>query len=329
MATQPDPGSVHVNAPLTQISLAFVQDEAGFVADRVFPVIPVEKQSDLYFTYDRGYFFRDEMAERAPGTESAGTGYEVGTDSYLTKLYSVHHDIPDQVRANEDSPLNSDRDTTILVTQKALIKKEKVFAAANLTTSVWTTDIAGVAAGPTGPQVLQWNDSSSIPIENVAKYQSTVAQLTGFRPGSLLMGRQVWDALKNHPEIVDRIKYGQTPGSPAIVSRQAVAALMELDEILVMESVENTAAQGATNAFSFIGGKKALLFYKPKSPGIMTPSAGYTFGWKGLTGMTGVAPRIKKFRMDWLSSDRIEAEIAFQHKKISADLGVFFSTLVA
>jgi hypothetical protein len=326
---QPDPGAVHVNTPLTNISLAFVQADESFIADKAFPVIPVEKRSDAYFTYDRGFFFRNEMDERAPGTESKGAGYEVSTDSYLCRLYAVHQDIPDQVRANEDSPLNSDRDTTILVTQKALIKREKLFASSMLTTSVWTTDITGVAAAPGAGQVLQWNDAASNPIEDVTNNATTVQRLTGFRPRTLVCGRTVWDILKNHPDMVDRIKYGQTPGSPAIVTKQAVAALMELDEILVMESTENTAAEGAANVFAFIGGKVALLLYKPSSPGIMTPSAGYTFAWTGYTGMTGVGHRVKKFRMDPLAADRVECEAAFVHKKVSADLGVFFTAIVA
>jgi hypothetical protein len=41
----------------------------------VFPNIPVQKKSDRYYTYDRGDFNRDEMEERAPGTESEGSGY--------------------------------------------------------------------------------------------------------------------------------------------------------------------------------------------------------------------------------------------------------------
>ena len=70
---QPTASSVHVNAPLTSISIAFLQDQSGFVARKVFPAVPVNKQSDRYYIYDRGDFNRDEMKERAPATESAGS----------------------------------------------------------------------------------------------------------------------------------------------------------------------------------------------------------------------------------------------------------------
>ena len=52
----PSRGDVHVNRPLTNISIAFLQTQEAFVADRVFPNIPVTKQSDLFFTIDRGEF---------------------------------------------------------------------------------------------------------------------------------------------------------------------------------------------------------------------------------------------------------------------------------
>ena len=42
----PSRGDVHVNRPLTNISIAFLQTQEAFVADRVFPNIPVTKQSD-------------------------------------------------------------------------------------------------------------------------------------------------------------------------------------------------------------------------------------------------------------------------------------------
>src|SRR5579885_1409156 len=78
---QPTLGDVHVNRPLTNISVAYSQESAGveFIADRAFPAIPVEMKSDLYYTYKRADFNRDEMQQRALATESAGSGY--GLDS--------------------------------------------------------------------------------------------------------------------------------------------------------------------------------------------------------------------------------------------------------
>jgi hypothetical protein len=107
-----------------------------------------------------------------------------------------------------------------------------------------------------------------------------------------------------------------------------VAALLELDEILVMQSIQNTAGEGQTATHSFIGGKKALLTYTPPSPGLLTPAAGYSFAWRGYMG--GTAPvAISRFRMDYIKSDRIEIEAAYDQKRIAADLGFFWNSIVA
>jgi hypothetical protein len=328
--TQPTKGDVHVNKPLTNISIAFMQEATQFVADRVFPNIPVPMQSDRYYTYDRGFFNRDEMQERAPGAESAGSGYEVdNTPTYYAPVYAFHHDVPDQIRANVDSVIRPDSDASKLVSTKALIKREKLWVSKYLQGGLWTFDYDGVAAAPGANEVLQWSDANSTPIEDVHAAIDRVLQETGFMPNKLVMGRQVWTALKNHPDIIDRVKYGQTAPGTAKISLQALADLFEVEQILVMNAIENTAKEGAANAHSFIGGKKALLVYAPPSPGLQVPTAGYTFSWTGFLGAGAMGGRIKKFRMEHLESDRVEIQMAFDQKLVSADLGHFWDTIVA
>lgn len=327
---QPTRGDVHVNKPLTNISIAFMQEARNFVSDTVFPNIPVPNVSDRYYTYDRGYFNRDEMQERAPGTESAGSGYAVdNTPTYYCKVYAFHHDVPDQVRSNADSPVQPDRDATQLVSQKALIKREKLWVARYFQPALWTFDVDGVAGVPGAGQVLQWSDANSTPIEDIAAAMDAVLEETGFLPNKLIVGRQVWTALKNHPDIIDRVKYGQTPGGTAKISLQALADLFEVEQIVVMNAIENTSKEGAANNHAFIGGKKALLVYAAPSPGLQVPTAGYTFSWSGFLGAGAMGGRIKKFRMEELESDRVEIQMAFDQKLVSADLGYFFDTIVA
>lgn len=327
----PTVSDVHVNTPLTNVSIAFLQNRSHFVASSVFPNVPVDKQSDRYYTYDRGDFNRDEMQERAPATESAGGGYRLdNTPTYYARPYAFHKDIPDDVRANADAVLNQDSEATEFVTTKALIKREKIFVANFFAGGIWTSDWDGVAAAPNGASTfLQWNDPNSTPIEDVRLASTTVLERTGFQPNKLVLGKRVFDKLIDHPDIVDRIKYGQTPGAPAIVNMQALAALFEVDEVLIMKAIENTALEGAANSHAFIGGKKALLAYAAPAPGLLTPSAGYTFSWTGRVGAGPEGNRIKSFRMEPIASDRVEIEMAFDQKLIAADLGAFFDTIVA
>ncbi len=327
---QPMKGDVHVNRPLTNISIAYFQNASNFIADRVFPNIPVEKQSDAYWKIPRDSFNRDEMRVRAPGTESAGGGYEVDpNNTYYALVRAYHHDIPDQVRANTDSPLNSDREGTVLCTHKALINREKNFATQYFKTGVWATDITGVSGTPSGPQVKQWNDAASTPIEDIRRYKRTMAEKTGFAPNTLVLGPDVADFLYDHPDIVDRIKYGQTPNGPADVTLADLQNLFKIPRIFVAMGVNNTAKEGAAESSNFIMKQGALLCYSTPTPGIMTPTAGYTFSWTGFLQAGSNGTRMKKFRMEHLESDRIEIQSAYDQKLVAADLGTFFATVVA
>ncbi len=325
---QPGLGDVHVDRPLSNISLAFLQKAEGFIADRIFPTVSVLKQSDLFYTYDRGMFNRDEMELRAPGTESAGGGYDVATDSYRCDLWAMHKDIADQIRANADNPISLDREATEFLSLKALIRREKAWATSQFVTGAWTTDVTGVSGAPAATQFQRWDEAASDPIKDIRLGRRTVQQSTGFQPNKLVLGREVYDSLLDHPDIVGRLDRGQGSG-PAIVLRSNLAALFELDEILVMDAIENTAAEGATNVHAFIGGKKALLAYAAPSPGIMVPSAGYTFTWGGLLGGGVLGSRISRMRADLLKADRLEIEQAFDQKLVAADLGYFFDTAVS
>lgn len=325
---QPGRGDVHVDKPLTQIAIAFAQNPEAFIADRAFPVLPVAKQSDLYFTIPRGAWFRDEMKKRAPGALSAERTHDVATDSYACDVWALHEMLADQVRANYDSPLQADKEMTEGLSQAGMIRKEREWVSNYFVTSVWTNEVTGVdSATPAAGQVSRWDRADSTPIEDVRTGKRTVQASTGFRPNKLILDRESYDALLDHPDIVGRLDRGQTTGA-AIVMRQNLAALFELDEVLVMDSVFNSATEGAADSIGFVAGKNALLVYAAPSPGLYVPSAGYTFSWTGLMGAGALGMRMKRIRDEKRESDMLEIQMAFDQKLVSADLGYFFLTVV-
>jgi Phage major capsid protein E len=337
----PSSGDVHVNRPLTNISIAYMQDDKMFVAGRVFANIPVTKQSDAYFTYERGSWNRDDMRERAPGTESAGGSYEIATETYYARNRAYHKDIPDIIADNADNPINLDREATGLVTLKGLINREVDFSKKFFVKGLWRFNVDGVAANPTakanftplgdGAQgnndILKWSDAASTPITDIRFAATVVQQETGFRPNVLVLSRFVYDALIDHPDVIGRLDRGQTQG-PAQANRESLAALLEMEEVVVMESVVNNGKIGGADNHVFIGGKHAGLFYRPPTPGIMTPAAGYTFNWTGRFGASDLGVRIKSFRMEHLESKRVEAQQSFDQKQIGAELGYFFADII-
>lgn len=336
---QPTQFDVHVNTPLTSISVAYIQDQSAFVASDVFPNIPVDKQTDLYYKYTRAQWNTDEMQDRAAGDESAGSGYSLdSTPTYSCRVKALHKDVPDQVQANEDAVLSSERDATLFLTQKSLIKKERDWSIAYMTTGIWSSQVSGVSSGATGVAagtsgtIQYWDNPSSTPIEDVRAMKRTIQLASGgMQANTLVFSRSVFDHLLDHPDIVDRIKYGQTANpdlKPAIVNKRTLAEIFEIDRVFVMDGVYNAGHEGGTEVNTFFGGLNALLCFSAPTPGLLAPTAGYTFSWTGMFGSGTMGNRITSFRMEWKKVTRVEIEMAYAFGLVSAECGGFFSNVV-
>lgn len=319
---QPTASDVHVNTPLTMISIAFMQEADGFVADKVFPNIPVQQQSNRYYVYSRADWNRSEAQERAPGTESAGSGWSLdNTPTYFASVKAIHKDVDDQIRANQDAVIDMDRDATMYVSHQMMLKRDIDWATSNFTTSIWTGSTTG---GDITPGVL-WSTSTSTPVEDIREQYYSMLEKTGKKANTLVLGARVWEALQDHAEFLDRIKFTQT----GIVGTELLAAVFGIDRVLVASAIQNTANEGASESSAFILGKNALLCYSAPRPSILEASAGYTFSWTGMLGAGAMGQRIKRFRLPHLSSDRVEGELAYDQKVVAPELGVFFSSVVA
>lgn len=331
---QPTAGDVHVDAILSNITIAEMQSASEFVAPQIFPILDVAKQSDKYYKYTRADWYREEAQLRAPGTESAGGKYGFSTDSYYCDVFAVHKDIDAQIRANADDVLDLDREAAEWVGMQLMMKLESLFVSTYFTTGVWSgtttgNDQTGVAGAPGADQFRQWNDVSSTPIEDVAGWIDEMQEQTGKKPNILVVGPKVATALKQHPDVIDRIKHvGIGKGS-----LEVIGDLMGV-RILEARATRNTAKEGGTDAYSFYFGRNALLAYSEPNPGRMKSSAGYIFGWTGYTGTGGVrgigsGVRTSKFPVPLIKADRVEAEMAVDMKVVAPDLGIFLSSAVA
>ncbi len=324
VATSPQAGDVHVNTPLSNFATKFLQDTDAFVALRAMPGLPVAKQSDLYWEFNPDDFRRDQAKRRADGTESAGADFRLSTSPYFADVDALHKDVSDRQRANQDEGIQLDRTSTEFLMQLMLIRREKLWRDAFFGTGLWDTDVVGTT------DFVKWDAASSDPILNIRVGKRVVQGKTGFRPNKLVIGRAPYDAILDNDAVLDRISGGATTALPAMVMRQRLAELLELDVIHVMDAIETTTAKGAaTEAQAFIGGDNALLYYAPDALAFGSPTAGATFNWTGFVGADANGSRVKRFRMEALASDRIEAEMAFDHKLVGSSLGYFFSDCTA
>ena len=322
----PNMQDAHIDRALTNISVSYLQDASAFIADKVFPIVPVKRQSDVFYTYSKADFMRDEAQLRGAGTESAGGDYGVeASEPYYCRKHAFHKDVTEEERANYDEPLDADKDATDFISQKMLIRREMQWASNFFKAGVWGTEIAGADTAGQG-QAVKWDLATSNPIKDITDAGVAMAGTTGYKPNTLVLSPYAFNALKNHEDILDRIKYTQK----GIVTEDLLGTLFGVDNVYVAWSVVNSAAKGADAAVDFIMGKNALLCYSNPRPGLRKPSAGYIFAWTGLKGAGAYGNRIVRLPMDMLGlgTERIEGEMAFDTKKICGDLGVFFKDIV-
>jgi hypothetical protein len=323
---QPSINQVHVDAILTNASIAYIQSADNFIATKVFPIVPVDKQSDLYFKYTKEDWFRDDAQVRADGTEAATSGYGLTTDNYFAYVYAIKKAVGDQTMANFDSPLDPLRDAAKFTAQLILNRLENQFVSDFIKTGVWGTDYTGVAGSPSAGEFKQWSDlANSDPIQDVEAGKAQILSTTGFEANKLVLGYDVYKTLRNHPDIIDRVKYtgNQVPDTAYL------AQLFGVDEVLVAKAVKNTANEGQSGSFSFSFGKSALLVHSAPAPSVLTPSAGYCFQWRGVSEGLGLTVGTKQYRLEQNAATYIESQIAFANKIVAPDLGVYFASAVA
>lgn len=332
---QPTVADVHVASALTQISTAYFQEETSYVAAQIFPMVPVVHQTDVYFRWSKADFFRDEAQQRADATESAGTGANLDTATYSAKVWALHQDIGPQIRANADPSVDLDIASTRMLTQKLMIRRDRFFMTKYMVTGVWGTDVTGTSAAGggvpgTSTPVFWDDDANSDPFTDLAIAQSTVLQNTGRMPNTLLLSWQVYQALRKHPLVIDRIKY-TNPAFAGSINEQLLAQAFDIGRVVVSKAVYNSAAEGLAASMSFVAGKNALLCYANPNPGLMEPSAGYIFPWSGFTGLNNVGIRVAQIPMNWLGLGTIrnECDMSFDMQVVGSDLGYYFSGIVS
>ena len=300
----------HTDVPLTNLSIAYRNDT--YIGEGVFPVVKVTRQTDKFYTYDKGDWLRDDVGTRAPGAESPiVSGYALTTSTYSALERALAGRVPDESVDNADNPLRPLEDMTLFVTDKLQLRKEKVIAAIAFGTG-WSSSAT--------PSTLWGNDSSDV----LADVEAGACALRLSIAQSRLqgaMGYEVWSKVKNHPDIVDRIKGAAGPSSPAVVRLAAFAALVELDSIAIGSAIENTGNEGASNTIVPVWGKHMLLYYRPANPSLMTPSAGYVF--------TYLNRQVNRFREDQRYSTKIEVRESFDAKQVAADCGYLLKAVVS
>ena len=153
-------------------------------------------------------------------------------------------------------------------------------------------------------------------------------QQTGRMPNRLGLGINVFNALKVHPGILERVKYGGSTANPASVTENVLAQLFGVEKIVVLKSIMNSASMGVDEEMQYIGDPNAfLLAYATNAPSIDEPSAGYIFTWDML-GNGQMLPILNYLGENGTHTEYIEGLMATDMKKTSDDLARFYKAAV-
>lgn len=334
------PSAVHIDVPLTNLTTAYLQEDSVFIADRVFPNVPVSKQSDKYYVWPKGQFNRiGDVKPLAPGAEAETISLTASTDSYFCVPYALGFDLTEQMLANEDTQLDTRLAASKALTTKLLLKRELDWISTYFAASVWATEYTGVsnANNDTVPEVTQWDDyTNATPIIDITEAKTAMLLASGGAASVndivMVVTQDVRDKLVNHPSILARLNGGATVSNPALVTEAKLAEILGVSEFIVIRAIQNTGKEGLSDSHSFVATKKAALYSRPKAPGLMVPAAGYNFTWSaGMNAGHGVS--INSYKGEHLAikhvAEKVEAVMCYDQKVVSADMGVFFNSIIS
>lgn len=312
--SRPTAKQVHVDQILSNISIKYSNDM--YIADQVFPFVPVAKQSDKYYIFTKADMFRNTARKRAPGTASEGESFGISTDSYFCEEVAQHTLLEDEVRDNADSVLGIETAKANFVTDKIMLEMEARIESMLMTGTNWGSNYTTLSG------TNQWSDlTNSNPISDLETGIDTIEDNTGKKVNTIVIANDVWKVLKHHDQLLDRLPVTGL----RVATTQQLAQLLDVDRILIGKAMKNTAKEGQTASYSRIWTKDVWLGHVASAAAKETPTAGYIFVWK----REGKIRGIRRWRVEDIHSEKIEAFMNYDEKIVGTDMGYTIQSAIA
>jgi len=303
-------GSVHIDSALSTFATKY--ENSGFIADRVCPILKVDKRSDTYFKRDRrdvSHAVNDVLGPKSRANEFR---YSLSTASYAVKDRGLVDYVGSTMQANADAPLDPRELSTQALMQQILLARELRVATIFCTSGNFTNT---AAAG-----TVWTNETSSTPVSDI---NTAIAAIPFSGEDTSLVAycsRPVWNALRKHPSIL-ALK-GTSTGQ---VSRQEFASYFELDEVCVSDLWSDTNNIGQDASYS--RGWTATVFGVVRVPKVIATADASVFGVTfrvnpGLQVRTWDEPGIGKG-----GSEAIQVEVSDHEAIVQADMGYLLTSV--
>lgn len=296
----PSVSMVHVDRPLTDISIR--HNNSQLVAENIFPIINVQKQSDLYYTYGMENFIEvdDEMAPGDPAREIYST---LSTDTYYCKKRGLRKKVTDEEKENADIPINPEIDATEDVTERLLLRKER---------RVKTLLSSGITAGHT--PATKWDDltTGGNPDYDILTAVSSIHETTLQVANTLILPFHIAVMLTTNPKIQKLVYHVQnvlTIGSAIMLPNP----LWGLRVLIAGAGYCSSNPGQTTRTLSYVWGNDVYVAYVNPNPGLKRISLGYIFRWK--------QRQVKKIRREEEDSTLVQVTEYTDEKLVSVGCG--------
>lgn len=303
---------LHIDAVLSNIVVGRRPD--GYVADQLLPIVPVPKQSNVYYKVDHLQFrrFDQNLTQRAPGTEARKVRFSVSSDTYFAKNYALGADWPVEDEVNADEVLQWATQHAELVTDRLLIDYEmRVAALANASTNIATTiDVSTAWSNVTG----------SRPIDDLMNLKEAFRLGSGLKPNVLVYPEEVGTKLRRSDQIRD-ILFGDRGGP--IATDEQIANIVGVPKVLVPSILINSAGEGETligsGEMHAAWAKKVWMFYISPLAGFKSDTWAQAFRWT--SPLFGTPWAVQRYPFDpKKKAYGIEASYYQDEKIVSKDL---------
>jgi hypothetical protein len=269
---QMSPSQARVIDPiLSSIAQGYQNNE--FVGSALFPLAPVKQRGGKILSFGKEDFMLYNTA-RAPGQNTKRVQFGFLSGAFALESHSLEGVLPIENQQEAEAVPGIDLGSvTVTKTQNIIgLRLEKQQA---------DTARAQAAYAPTNKITLsgtaQWSDfgTTSDPVKDIETGKEVVRQKTGKRPNTIVMGAAVFAALKQHPKVIERMKYTGRD----VATTELLASLFGVANVYAGDSVF---ADDAGN-FSDVWGKDVILAYT--EIGTVAdrgkPSYGYTYQLEG------------------------------------------------
>lgn len=252
----------YVNPLLTDVYLAYNNEESSFIAGQLFPTVTVDKETGLYFVRDKENLRAPADARRGEFSRANRVVNSLTQAAYTLEEKSLETPISERVMKQYVNPFDPKKNATLLVSDKLKLDKELDLQATILasgapgldTSSSWATISTDVAA-------------------QVRTGRNSIQKNTGRKPNVAVISKVSLDALMKNTAFLASIQYVQIVNEQAL--RTALAAWLDVERVLVADAVQNTAKEGQADSMDYVWSDNFILAYVNPTPAIEAPSAGY------------------------------------------------------